>query len=360
MDRVRLGIIGTSYWTELMYFNNLKGRDDVEIAAISGRSPGPLAAMAEKHGIPATFTDYREMIAQGKLDAVVVAAPDDRHLPMTLAAVEQGLHVLCEKPLANTAADARTMLDAAERRGIKHMVLFTWRWQPHFQWLKAVLDSGELGRVYRAQLSFITGFARDPVYTWRHDPKVANGVLGDLGSHMIDLGRWFIGEIDSLSATLGVSIPRDAIPGHEGGSANDSAHLSMRFANGALGVVDVTVVSDTADMLVKQIVRIEAEHGSVEVEHIFLGEHAGPTIRMFKAGEQTIRRVDVPREYHGAADPANFLDVYNKSPVGVLGFVKAIREGTRPEPGFDIGVRVQEVVDAALLSDRERRWVDLG
>jgi predicted dehydrogenase len=359
-DRLRVGIIGSSGWTELMYFNNLKGRDDVEIAAISGRNAGPLAEMAGKHGIAATYTDYREMIASGGLDAIVVAAPDDRHLEMTLAAIDKGLHVLCEKPLANSAADARRMLAAAEQRGIRHMVLFTWRWQPHFQWLRSYLASGELGRIYRAQFSFITGFARPPVYAWRHDPARANGVIGDLGSHMIDLSRWYFGEIDAVSATLGISIDRSGIAGHEAGSGNDSGHLSLRFRNGVLGVIDVTVVSHTADMLVKQMVRIEAEHGTVEIDHIFTGEHAGVTIRLLKADETNVRILPVPPAYFGTSDPGNFLDIYNKEPVGVLGFVKAVRDGVRPEPGFDVGVKVQEVVDAALLSERERRWVEPG
>jgi predicted dehydrogenase len=360
VDRVRLGIIGTSGWTEMMYFNSLTGRDDVEIAAISGRTPGPLAEMATKHGIGATYTDYRELIANGNLDAVVVATPDDQHLEMTLAAIDKGLHVLCEKPLANSAADARKMLEAAERAGIKHMVLFTWRWQPHFQWLKALLDGGELGKVYRAQFSFITGFARNDLYQWRHDPSRANGVLGDLGSHMIDLGRWYFGEIAGVSAHVANSIPRASIQGHQTGDSNDSAHLSLAFANGVLGVVDVTTVSHTADMLCKQIVRIEAEKGTVEVEHVFLGEHAGATIRLLRADEDTIRDVKVPPEYFGNSEPGDLLGVYKTEPVGALGFVKAVREDLRPEPGFDVALRVQEVVDAALRSQKERRWIDLS
>jgi predicted dehydrogenase len=360
VERIRLGIIGTSGWTEMMYFNNLTGRDDVEITAICGRTPTPLSQMASKHGIGATFSDYRDMFANGNIDAVVVASPDDQHLAMTLAAIDKGLHVLCEKPLANSAADARRMLDAADRAGIKHMVLFTWRWQPHFQWLKALLESGELGRVYRAQFSFITGFARNDLYQWRHDPARANGVLGDLGSHMIDLGRWYCGEIASVSAALGNSISRAGIPGHQTGNSNDSAHLALKFANGVLGVVDVTVVSHTADMLCKQIVRIEAEKGTVEVEHVFLGEHAGPTIRLLRADEDTIRSVTVPPEYVGRSAPGDLLGVYKTEPVGALGFVRAIRENRRPEPGFDVGVKVQEVVDAAIVSDRERRWIDLS
>lgn len=359
MNRVRLGIIGTSGWTELMYFNNLVGRDDVEIAGLCGRSPGPLAQMAEKHRIGATYADYREMIANGGLDAIVVAAPDDQHLDMTLAAIDKGLHVLCEKPLANSAADARRMLEAAERRGIRHMVLFTWRWQPHFQLLRDMLADGQFGAVYRAHFSFLSGFARNDLYQWRHDPTRANGILGDLGSHMIDLCRWYFGDVASVSATVGNSISRAGIAGHGTGDSNDSAHLSLSFANGVLGVVDISAVSHSADMLCKHVVRIEAETATLELEHVFFGERSGTRINILRADEDKIRAVDVPARYFGGSDPQNFLSIYNTEPVGVLGFIRAVREGHRPEPGFDVGVKVQEVVDAALVSGRERRVVDL-
>jgi predicted dehydrogenase len=358
-DRIRLGIIGTSGWTELMYLNNLRGRPDVEIAGLCGRSPERLAEMAAKHGATATFTDYRRMIDTGGLDAVVVATPDDQHLAMTLAAVDKGLHVLCEKPLANSAKDARVMLDAATRARIKHMVLFTWRWQPHMQFLKAMVDEGVFGTMYRAQFSFLAGFARDGVYQWRHDPRRANGVVGDLASHMVDLGRWLFGDIASVSATLGTSISRAGIAGHEAGSANDSAHLSIRFAGGGLGVVDTSVVAASADMLASQVVRIEGERATLDLEHIFAGVRAGVTLRLIRAGSETIETLAVPARYSGAADPANFLDVYRTEQVGVLDFLAAIREDRQPQPGFDTGVRVQEVIDAALRSHAEGRRIDL-
>jgi predicted dehydrogenase len=360
VGRLRLGVIGTSDWTELMYLNNLKDRDDVEIAGIAGRNRTRLAEVASKYRIPATFTDYRQLIADGGLDAIVVATPDDQHLPMALAAIDNGLHVLCEKPLATDVADARRMLEAAQQRGVKHMVLFTWRWQPHYQYLKSMIESGTFGDVYRAQFSFITGFARDNAYQWRLDPQRANGSLGDLASHMIDLITWYFGDVATVSATLGSSISRAHIAGHEAGSGNDSAHLSLGLTSGVLGVVDATTVSHCADMLVKHIVRIEAEQATLELEHIFFGEHAGTTIRLLRADEQHIRALTVPRGYFGSSDPNNMLDIYAREPVGVLGFVAAIHENRWPQPDFAVGVKVQEVVDAALRSHHERRAVDLA
>ena len=100
--------------------------------------------MQKQYGIAKTYTDYRALLADRSLDGVIIATPDDEHLSMTLAAIDAGLDVLCEKPLANSAADARRMLDAAEAKGIKHMVIFTWRWQPHYQYVKSLIDDGAL------------------------------------------------------------------------------------------------------------------------------------------------------------------------------------------------------------------------
>lgn len=358
-DRVRLGIIGTSGWTELMYLNNLAGRDDVEIAGLCGRSEGPLAALAAKHGVTATYTDYREMIERGRLDAVVVAAPDDRHKEMTLAAIAGGLHVLCEKPLANSAEDARTMLAAAEAAGVKHMMLFTWRWQPHFQYLKQLVGEGIFGTIYRAQFSFLSGFARGDNYEWRYDPARANGVTGDLGSHMIDMACWLLGDVESVSATIGTSISRARITGHERGSGNDSGHLMLRFRNGTLGVVDSSAVAHSADMLVQHVVRLEGEKATLELEHVFFGARAGLTMRLMRAGSEAIETLTVPDRYFGSSNRADFINIYKTEQVGVLDFVAAIREDRRPEPGFDVGVRVQAVVDAALRSEAEGRRIEL-
>ena len=117
------------------------------------------------------------------------------------------------------------------------------------------------------------------------------------------------------------------------------------------------MVSHCADMVAKHIVRIEAEKATLELEHIVSGDHAGVTIRVMHADDQQIRMLPVPSAYFGASDPTNVLDIYAKEPVGVLGFVAAIRQGRRPEPGFATGVKVQAVVDAALRSHHEGREV---
>ena len=360
-SKVRLGIIGTSGWAELLYLGTLRDYPQADVVALGGRNDSRLAELAGRFGITGTHRDYRELLARGDLDAVAVVVPDDLHKEIALAAIGQGLHVLSEKPLANSADDARQMLDAAVAADITHMVMFTWRWQPHFQYVKSLIDAGTFGRLYRAHFSFITNFAHDGRYQWRLDPARANGVLGDLGSHMFDLARWlFTDEIVTVSADLGTAVSRTNIEGHGGGpSNNDFAHVAFRFASGAQGVVDVTNVSHDGDRIVQHIVRIEAENASLELDHVLFGAGVGLRLRLFKRGGEAVE-IEVPPSYYGTANRAETLSIYSSAPVAVRGFVSAIQAGTKASPSFEDGWRVQQLVDAALTSNAQRRWVEVG
>lgn len=118
-DRIRIGIIGTSGYAQGL-LGLLATCENAEIAAICGRRLAPTEEPRSKFQTAQIFTDYQEIIRHGRLDGLIVASPDDLHYPMTMAALDAGLHVLCEKPMATNAAQAQEMLDAAERRGETH------------------------------------------------------------------------------------------------------------------------------------------------------------------------------------------------------------------------------------------------
>ena len=141
-DVVRIGVIGTSGWTESIYLPSINSHPAGTVAAICGRNRTRGEALAAKFDIPQVFTDYQTMITAGNLDAVVIATPDDLHYPMTMAVIDAGLHILCEKPLALTVEQAEEMTARVEAAGVKHLVLFTWRWLPQFQYLKQLVDEG--------------------------------------------------------------------------------------------------------------------------------------------------------------------------------------------------------------------------
>ena len=143
----------------MMHLPNLESHPLAELAAICGRHHIRTEEMAHKYDIPLVFTDYREMIEKGDLDAVVVATPDDLHYQMTMAALDARLHVLCEKPLALNSGRARQMYEKAEAVGVKHMVFFTYRWWPFYRYFKQLVEEGYIGHCYRHSENDLDGVA---------------------------------------------------------------------------------------------------------------------------------------------------------------------------------------------------------
>lgn len=347
-DPVQVGVIGTSGWAELILLPSLKSHSGARIAAICGRNSARAEEVAVKYGIPRSFTDYRELLGSD-IQAAVIVTPDDLHREMTLAAIDAGLHVLCEKPMALTLRDAAEMHAAAEGAGIRHLLNFTWHWQPQFQHLKSMVDNGFLGRPLRARFEFAVGSGppSDPTYQWRLDASRATGLLGDLGSHMIHLAQWLIGPIAEVVADAPVMINRNiATP------ANDTAHLLLRFASGAQGVIDVTNLTHQ-DCVCEISARLDGEDASVEVLLVVLGPRSSQRILATRRGGTT-EVIEVP----GAG--TDFLSHFFERSVGARHFIDAIQGGYRPTPGFDKGVEVQRIIEAALQSHRERRWVAVG
>ncbi len=351
-ERVKVGIIGTSWWTELMFLPSLKSHPGAEIVAICGRNGERTAALAEHHGIPKAFTAYPELLKSG-IEAVVIATPDDMHREMTLAAIDAGLHVLCEKPMALAGGDAAEMLARADGAGIKHLTHFTWHWQPHFQHLKAMIGDNFVGRPLRAQFRFNGGKGPSADYQWRLDASRATGVLGDLGSHMIHMAQWLMGPISSVLADAPVMIERDMAK-----PANDTAHMILRFGSGAQGVIDVTTLGHQ-DCACVISASIDGEDGSIEVEHTVLGPRNGLRFTATRRGGAT-ETVVVPDALYGAMPRDDFMAPFLGASAGARHFIDAIQGGFRPEPGFDAGLAVQTVMDAALRSSRERQWVEIG
>ena len=160
-ERIRVGVVGTSWYADNFHLAKLKEIPGADLTAICGRNRTRAEEMAAKHAIPQVYTDYQEMIARANLQALVVATPDDLHYPITMAALDAGLHVLCEKPMAQHLTQAKAMLDKAQAMGVKHMVCFTYRWNPVHRYLKQLLDEGYIGRCYQINIRFLGDFGRD-------------------------------------------------------------------------------------------------------------------------------------------------------------------------------------------------------
>jgi predicted dehydrogenase len=302
------------------------------------------------------------MIAKGDLQAIVIATPDDLHYPMTMDALDAGLHVLCEKPLARTAAQAREMYERAEAVGVRHMTYFTWRWPPHYRYLKALVESDYTGRVYHANIRYVAGFSRQPDYQSTYDPQLGTGALGNQGSHMIDMARWLLGDVAAVSASVSALVERAGPDGGPMASLNDVATLVLRFESGAQGVIQTSAVAHVGERGQQQVVLLYGESGTLEAEYCL---SQGSSIRGARAGEREFRTLSIPEAMLAGIDQTRpsieqLVPIFTTQPVGDRLFVDAILEGRPVAPSFYEGFKAQQVMDAALRSDAEGRAIAVG
>ena len=363
-EQIRVGVIGTSWWSDILILPSLSNHPQANIVAICGRNVTRTQEVATKHDIPKIFTNYQEMIETGELQAVVVASPDDLHYPMTMVALDAGLHVLCEKPLANSADEARKMYEKAEATGVKHMTMYSWRWMPHFQHLRNLVKGGYIGRTFHVDFRFIMGNGRSGDYGWRFDNQRANGVLGDLGSHMIDLARWFVGEIVTVQAHLATFIDRPGIDGRPLDPANDSAFLTVGFANGEHGAIQASSVANIGDRFVQHYVNLYGESGTLQADVIFDGVESGAVIQGTQHSENQFQQISTPPELWVGLDSTEFNvnqipKLFMTQSIGPRLFIDAILEDKPVTPNFYDGFKTQEVVDAALFSHQTGSRVSL-
>lgn len=355
---VRVGVIGTSWFADTLHLPALKSHPRAHVAAVCGRDRARAEERAAKYGIPQVFTDYRQMIAEGDLQAVVVVAPDDLHFPMTMAALDAGLHVLCEKPLALRAAQARAMREKAEAAGVVNMVFFTFRGLPLYRYVRQLLDQGYIGRCRHAQIRYLANYGPGGRYSWRFDRRRANGILGDLGSHMIDLAHWYVGDIVRVGALLSAFIDRPGPDGQPQDPANDAAALAVEFADGAQGMIQASAVALVGERGLEQRLALHGDDGTLEVDFSF-SSGAGQ-IRGVRRGETAFGVLEVPEEVWGDADRNLLLDPFFKQSVGPRLFLDSIVEGRRVAPTFADGYRVQAVIEAAIQSNEEGIFVRVG
>ncbi|UCH26321.1 MAG: Gfo/Idh/MocA family oxidoreductase [Trueperaceae bacterium] len=363
-NTVAVGVVGTSWWTDAMYLPALQDHAYARVAAICGRNRERAQRMADRWDIPVFYTDFEEMLASGELDALIVASSNDTHYPMTVRALEAGLHVLCEKPLALSYDQAAEMARLAQEKGVTNLTPFTYACMPTARYLKELIDSGYLGRPYHLNLRYYTGYGRESSYLWRFDmSKAGAGAVGDIGSHFIYLARWFFGEITGVFARLGTQITRPATDsaGHPYEQADDSAILTLQFANGALGSIHVTTVAYEATSF-GQVHQMEF-HGSEGTLHSLTDWDRVQRVSGARVGEGAVRDIEIPEHiWQGARRDTvhnTYRDVFRRQEVMTRAFVTAVAEGRAVRPDFSDGAVVQRVVEAAQQSHREGRWVEL-
>jgi predicted dehydrogenase len=351
---IRVGVIGTSWWADSMYLPALTGHPGASVVAVCGRDPERTAEFAQRWEIPLATTDADELLDDG-LDAVIVATGNDSHESLTLAALDRGLHVLCEKPLSLTPDSANAMAKRAREVGAITLVPFTYRYMPTNQYLKRLITEGYLGRPFHLNLRYFTGYAREPGYNWRFDTELAgSGVLGDLGSHWLDLARWLFGEITEIGAVTETFYDRPDRPdGTSYVRSEDSAVMTVRFESGAYGTLQTSAVCWEGTAF-NQTHHVDA-HGSGGTLYSLNDWETVQEVRGLSAGDPGPAPVlSIPDDIWGEArrDRVHdtYKDVFRSSGAMIGDFIDAVRDERPCEPDFQEGARVQHLLALALES----------
>lgn len=219
------------------------------LAGICGKTPDSVAVAAQRYGFARSYTNWQEMLDDPSLPFQVFdnCGSNDVHAEPCIAAAGLGKHVICEKPLARSAEEARTALEAVQKAGVKHMVAFNYRFVPAIRQAYDLIQAGRLGRIYHFRAVYLQEWLM-PHYElpllWRLQKNLAgSGALGDLGTHIIDLGRFLIGEIKSVCAYTRTFVEDRPLPSGKGSGKVDvdDAFVSiLEFENGAIGTLEAT------------------------------------------------------------------------------------------------------------------------
>ncbi len=288
--RLKVGVVGIG-WAGRQHLEAYANSEDVEIVGLAGMEPDVLAELRDRYGIPHAVARWEDLLALEGLDAVSVAVPTFLHAPIAVAALERGIHVLSEKPIARDGTEAQLMVDAARRAGRVLEVAFNHRRRGDITALKRIIDDGEVGRPYYAKASWLRRSGIPSLGSWFTNRDMAGGgPLADIGVHVIDYALHLLGEpkVLSVSASAFSEIgPQGRGGGSYGAQAADSAFEVEDFASafirlegGATLLVEAgwAAYRDTADLL---DFRVYGTDGGAELRRSGGPDDAVETLQVF-------------------------------------------------------------------------------
>ncbi|MDX3094664.1 Gfo/Idh/MocA family oxidoreductase [Streptomyces sp. ME01-24h] len=348
------------------------------LAAIGGRDAGAVRAAAARHGWAAAETDWRALVHRDDVHVVDVCTPGDSHAEIAVAALEAGKHVLCEKPLANSVAEAEAMAAAAERaaaRGQVAMVGFNYRRVPAVAYARRLIADGRVGTIRHVRVTYLQDWLVDPDFplTWRLKREHAgSGALGDLGAHAVDLAQYLAGEllvgVSALTETFVRERPEPAgassgLSGSGAGgrlgavTVDDAALFTGRLASGALASFEATRMASGRKNALR--LEINGERGSLafdleRLNELSFHDHTEP------AEVAGFRRILVTEPGHPYLEawwpPGHALGYEHTFTHQARDLVVGIAEGVAPAPSFADGLQVQRVL-AAVEESAEKNAV---
>jgi len=379
MRKFRVAVIGTGFMGRA-HIEALRRLGNVEVAAVVGRRPEAVHDLATAFGVDRSVIDVSDVLADGSIDAVHVCTPNASHYPISMAAIEAGKHVLCEKPLAMSSAEARSLVELAEKSGVRNATCHNLRYYPMVQQMRRMREAGELGEVLIVQGTYSQDWLlHDTDWNWRieADQNGPSRCLADIGSHFCDMAEHVTGErISSVVADLQTFHPTRKKPSGVvetfGGSGGQADFTEVAITTEDFGAVTFRMGSRVRGNFTASQVSAGRKNGLV-IE--IYGSKAGVTWRQERPDELWIGyrerensvflrdpaiMIEAARSYsdypqgHAEGYPDTFKQTFKR-------FYRSIEQpDIEPEyPTFVDGLRQLSILDAELESHRTRAWVDV-
>jgi predicted dehydrogenase len=348
------------------------------MAALCGRDRAAAGTAARRLGWDSVETDWKQLIARDDVHLVDICTPGHTHAEIAIAALEAGKHVLCEKPLANSVAEAVAMTEAAERAarsGIRSMVGFNYRCVPAIALARQLIVAGRLGEIRHVRAQYLQDWIVDPEFplVWRLDAdKAGYGALGDIGSHIVDLAQYTTGQrITGVSAITETFVKQRPLPDSSHGlsapgvpargevTVDDAALFTARFSSGALGSFEATRFASGRKNSMR--IEINGSEGSLAFDfeamnELWFHDHTDD------AETAGFRRILVTEPSHpyleGWWPPGHLIGYEHTFTHEIRDLLEAIGTGADPAPSFADGLQVQQVLAAVAASAAQNStWI---
>ena len=324
--------------------------------------------------------NWMDVINNPEVDIVDIVTPNDSHAEIAIAAAKAGKHIISEKPLARTAEEAKTMLEAVQKAGVKHMVAFNYRRTPAVALAKKYIEEGAIGKILNFRGTYLQDWSADPnsPLSWRFQKDIAgSGALGDIGTHVVDFARYLVGEITEVMAETqtwvkerpiqsggvdklgtvksGADVPKGPV------DVDDEVMTMLKFENGAVGSIEATRNAFGRNNFLT--FEIHGEKGSICFNYERRDE-----LQVFFADDPADRR-GFRTVYTGPAHPygeglwpipALGIGYGDTKIIEIYDFVKAIAEDTDVYPNFEDGYQICVISDAILESAQSKQWIKVN
>jgi predicted dehydrogenase len=367
MRKLNIALIGYGFmgrahsnaWRQVRSFFDVPYEPVLKV--ICGRDEARVTKAADRFGWEKHSTSWEDVVARKDIDLVDICSPGDTHLPIAVAAAHEGKFIFCEKPLANTLADAEEMLAAVRANSCLHMICHNYRRAPAVALARELIGRGRIGNIYHYRGTYLQDWLVDPDFprVWRLEKaRAGSGALGDLLSHSIDLARYLVGEITEVSGLLKTFIPERPLPESRTMApveVDDAALSLVKFENRAVGTIEATRFA--AGRKNYNRFEINGSRGSIVFNLERMNELELYVDEGLESGFRTIQVTGKGYPYMEGWWPRGHIIGYEHTFTHtVLDLLNAVAAGQLPTPNFEDGVRNQLVLEAVERSAESRSW----